>query len=447
MSQQSLDLRTSLRIARRYKVLISSLAALGLLAGVGYSVVLNPSKATSEALVVIPQLTSAADATVTNDGTVVNSGTQTQVLIANSDPVLQAALPNITPAMTFEQLRDAVEASNPAGAIIAIDGRSTSGAQAVEIANAVAKSYVSYVTKPGNPAGRVNASLFQTASAPTGDNLVQGLLPGALIGVITGTLIGFIVALARGRNERRLRERDSMANAVGVPVVAAVPVVHASDPEAWIRLLDDYEPSVVHAWQLKKMLSRLGIPSARHNDRQSGAVSLTVLSLSSDKRALALGPQLAAFAASLGVRTVLAVDKNQDSAAMATLYTACAVPPDAAPQRRHPLRTVVIGDGEVVDFTDAEFVVLAVVSDGATPRIPDTLRTDVTLLGVSASVATAEELARVAMAADADGRGITGILVADPDPADQTTGRVPQLARIQRNVPTRVNGIPTESRR
>ena len=38
----------------------------------------------------------------------------------------------------------------------------------------------------------------------------------------------------------------------------------------------------------------------------------------------------------------------------------------------------------------------------------------------------------IAMAADADGRGITGILVADPDPTDGTSGRIPQLTRIQR---------------
>lgn len=86
MSEQPLDLRMALQIARRYRVLIGSLAALGLLVGVGHAV-LNPPKATAEALVIIPQLTSSAGPAVSPDGTVITSGTETQVAIAGSDSV------------------------------------------------------------------------------------------------------------------------------------------------------------------------------------------------------------------------------------------------------------------------------------------------------------------------------------------------------------------------
>jgi capsular polysaccharide biosynthesis protein len=443
MSQQPLDLRMSLRIARQYRVLIGGLAAVGLLVGVGYSV-LNPPKATAEALVVIPQLTSSAGPAVSGDGTVITSGTETQVLIAGSDPVLQRALPDITPATTLQDLRTDVQVTNPAGAIIAIDGHSTSGAQAVDMANAVAKTYVAYVDSGSSPSGRMDARLLQPAADPTGESFVQGLLPGALIGIIAGALIGFLVALARSRGQRRLRERDAIANAVGVPVIAAVPVAHGSDAAAWTRLLDEYEPSVVHAWQLRKMLHQLGITELRPDSEESHAASLAILTLSSDKRALALGPQLATFAASLGIRTVLAVARQQDPVALGALYTACAAPPDVLPRRRRPLRTLVVEDKRSSDLMDADFVVLVVVVDGDAPQIMDTMRTDLTMLGVSAGAATAEELARVATVADTDGRGILGILVADPDTADRTTGRIPQLYRVQRTVPNRVNGIPTE---
>jgi hypothetical protein len=70
------------------------------------------------------------------------------------------------------------------------------------------------------------------------------------------------------------------------------------------------------------------------------------------------------------------------------------------------------------------------------------------VLGVSAGAVTAEELARVAISAAADGRDIAGILVADPDPADNTTGRIPELARSgQRRMPNRVTGVPRQIRR
>ena len=76
------------------------------------------------------------------------------------------------------------------------------------------------------------------------------------------------------------------------------------------------------------------------------------------------------------------------------------------------------------------------------------MRTTATVLGVSAGAATAEQLARVAVSAADDGRDIAGIIVADPDPADHTTGRLPQPARpAQRRLPTRLTGTATETRR
>lgn len=446
MNQQPLDLRMTLQIARRHRVLIGSLMALGLLAGVGYGV-LNPPKATAEALVVIPQLTSSAGPALSSSGTVITSGTETQVLIAGSDPVLQLALPDIAPAISLQDLRTDVHVSNPAGAIIAIDGHSVSGAQAVAIANAVAKHYVAYVDSGSSPSGRMDARLLQPAADPTGQSFIQGMLPGALLGIIAGALLGIIAAIARSRGQRRLRERDAIANAVGVPVVAAIPVGRPSDAAAWSKLLEEYEPSVVHAWPLQKMLHQIGVFGRRPDRGESPAVSVAVLTLSSDKRALALGPQLAAFAASQGTRTVLAVGRQQDPAAVGALYTACTSPSDAARQPGRPLRTLAVDDERGAGLAGAEFVVLVVVVDGHDPQILDTMRTDLTLLGVSAGSSTAEDLARVATVADAGGRGILGVLVADPDVADRTTGRIPQLFTAGRTVPTRVTGIPTESRR
>ena len=76
------------------------------------------------------------------------------------------------------------------------------------------------------------------------------------------------------------------------------------------------------------------------------------------------------------------------------------------------------------------------------------MHTAVAVLGVSAGAATAEQLARAAVSAAADGRDIAGILVADPDPTDHTTGRLPQLAPpAHRKMPTRLNRFSTEIRR
>ena len=91
------------------------------------------------------------------------------------------------------------------------------------------------------------------------------------------------------------------------------------------------------------------------------------------------------------------------------------------------------------ELPGAALTVVVAVVDGKAPRVAETMRATATVLGVSAGVATAEQLARVAASAAADGRDIAGILVADPDPGDPTTGRLPQLARPgQRRMPTRM---------
>ena len=105
-------------------------------------------------------------------------------------------------------------------------------------------------------------------------------------------------------------------------------------------------------------------------------------------------------------------------------------------------------EGDMGVQRDATLAVVVGVVDGRNPQMPDTMRTTATLLGVSAGAATADQLARVAVSADSGGREITGILVADPDSADATTGRLPQLGRrARRRPPTRMTGIATEIRR
>src|SRR5207245_167977 len=79
------------------------------------------------------------------------------------------------------------------------------------------------------------------------------------------TLLCAITSGARGRQDRKLRERDEIAGAIGVPVLASIPVVHPSDTAGWTRLLQEYQPAVVHAWNLRKALRYIGVSDVRYN--------------------------------------------------------------------------------------------------------------------------------------------------------------------------------------
>ena len=469
MSDKALDLRTSTQIVRRHKFLVGFVVVLGILGGAAYAV-LRPPMLTSTALVALQEPASvqqSANNNTTAGGT--DTFTATQKVVAGSYPVLLDALPHVRPAMSFDELRHNVQVGSPSSAFISVDAKGKNAADAEATANAVARSYIRYVSSPHSAVGHVQAQLLESASVATGPTPVRQMIIYGLVGGLAGALIGVIVALAVGRNDRRVRARDEIANSIGIPVLASVPVAHPSAAGGWTKLFESYKPAAVHSWQLRTALQQLGMPglgldrpaydgngsSFFDNDRASiydgdgGRFSLMVLSLSSDSGALALGPQLAVFGASQGIPTSLVVGPQQDAAVTATLRTACAAPLSEASIRHGMLRLIAYDEGGGFDMQpDTALLIVVAVVDSRAPKMPDTMRTNATVIGVSAGAATAEQLARAAVVAGADGREITGILVADPDPADQTTGRIPHLARsARRGLPNRLRGVVTEIKR
>ncbi len=444
MSQQALDLPRSIQIVWRRKILMGVMVALGIVAGGAYAKV-HPPTLTSTALVVLPPPSPSQQVGAGSSGP--DPFTATQEVIAGSNEVLLAALPDVRPAMTLPQLRSKIQIGNVTAYVISVTAKGKTATDAEATANAVANSYVHYVNSVSNSAEHVPAVSLERAASAAGTGPLEQLIVDALLGAIAGALVGAVIALAIGRHDRRLRERDEIADSIGVPVVASFPVGHPSSAAGWIKLLEDYRPRAPHALQLRQALHYLGMAAVNSNNGDvGGRSSVTVLSISSDPSALALGPQLAAFAASQGLPTVLVIGPQQEPDVTATLRTACAAPPTSS---KWPSQLqVCVSDGPVDVPLDAALTVVVSVVDSRSPRMPDTTHTTSTLLGVSSGATTAEQLARAAVSADVDGREITGILVADPEPADHTTGRIPQLSRpVQHRRPTRLKGITTEIRR
>ncbi len=420
MSREPLDLRRSLQILRRRLITVGIAAALGAMAGAAYTELNLPMHAAT-ALVVLPSST---------------ANTGAQVLIADSNPVLAGALRGIDPAMSVPTLRSRIQVTSLTTNLISITAQAGTATQAEEMANALADSYVAYVGSANAASGRVPAQVTQHATNATTTRLLVRLLATAFLGALLGALIGAVVALAIGRTDRRLRQRDLMADAIGVPVMASISVRHPTDTARWSRLLDDYEPSTADAFRLRSALDELGLTEITSAESGAGS-SLTVLSFSFDQRALALGPQLAAFAASLGVRTALVIGPEPDT------KTATALRATTSPSSRRSgqLQVTSTETDNLEQQPDAALTVVVAVVDGRTSQLAHLIRTDAMVLGVSAGAATTEQLARIAASAAADDRRVAGILVADPDPADPTTGRLPQLGRpIQTHMPTRLAG-------
>ncbi len=310
MSQQPLNLRRVFELIRRYKAVVGATAGIGLIVGAAIGSI-NPPSVTSSALVILPNTRVA---------------TQTLQVIATSDPVLSAARPAINPVPAgTATLRKQVNTTSPSANIISINVQDGSAAAAESTANAVANTFVGYLASSQNPVGHLAARILQPATTASGPNPLTHRLVYGLAGALAGLLVGIVAAAAMGRGDRRLRTRDDLANSIGVPVLASLPVSHPSNPQDWAKLLSSYEPAAVHAWRLRKTLQHLNVAGVNLAvNREGQPATVAVVSLTKDPRALALGPQLAVFAASLGIPTALVVGHSQDSEGSTALKAACA---------------------------------------------------------------------------------------------------------------------------
>lgn len=240
------------------------------------------------------------------------------------------------------------------------------------------------------------------------------------------------LAVLRGRHEKALRSRDQIADSIGIPVVVSVQSRTPRSVAGWAALLRSYAPGSTDAWALHQLLQRFtpegvqGQPSGTsrrnrgHADGGRRSVRLLVLTLEGDQPALSFGPQLASFAAGTGRQTRLVTSTVQRQESTSSLRAACSRLGTQEQVRPGllvgpPSDTRGHGELEVHAFT-----VPRQRPGSDLPRLDDA----VTVLAVSSGGATAEDLARIALAADEAGLPLEGIAVVNPDPLDRTTGRL-----------------------
>lgn len=292
-----------------------------------------------------------------------------------------------------------------------------------------------------------SARIIQNASSARRTGMVAHVAVYAACGLVAALLLAVLVLGVAGRHDRRVRYRDEMADALGSPVLASVGSSVPRSAAGWTSLLQSYDPGTVDAWAMRQVLRGLvGASEAGSERRPTGrthkgergrqASTVLVIALSNDPRGLAVGPQLASYAASVGVRTRLHAAQRHESAA--ALWAAC-----HRSSGQQEVRPGLFVDTGSTDVRKPELTVVMAVLDRGDPVLSVSPDADRALLTVSSGAVTAEDIARAAVATDDAGSVITGLVVADPDDMDRTTGRMLQHERAQQlSLPARVGSVP-----
>lgn len=510
MSEQAIDLRSSLTMLRRRRRTLAVVAALGAVAG-ALILVARPPMYSSTAKVLLPPAQNVTGQPVTRD-------VQTDVEIAGSEAVLGPAGESLEPPASVRGLSRRVEISAPTTHVLEIRARADSPDRAEAVAQAVAEAEIAFVTDNatsmtatqqasmsrrrsdleasleavndeisktrarlqearatgtrGNgeaaalsslTAQQANlvlqldlledqaasmqpssaAAIIQDASPAKRGGLVGWFVLSSALGAVTALVLVSVVLVLFGRRNRRLTYRDEIADAVGSPVIASLRSRIPRTAAGWVALLEGYSPGTVDAWALRQALRQLVLDEGTRIPRRTEPgttklphpTSVTVLSLAGDLRGLALGVQIASYAASAGVRTRLVAADGHESAA--ALRAAC-----QALRDRDQVRRNLTVDTEPGSTWEGEMTVVLAVLDRNEPHLHAEPRTAATVLALASGTATNEELARAAVTADDAGSRIEGVLVADPDNLDRTTGRLLQHERAQQvPLPTRMPGV------
>ncbi|MEO6512223.1 MAG: hypothetical protein ABIO16_14590 [Nocardioides sp.] len=294
-------------------------------------------------------------------------------------------------------------------------------------------------TKIRNAGDGAAARIIEPASPATRPNLLLWYVAGALGAGLVALLLALIVLVSLARRDAMLATRDEIADAIGSEVLASMRTQAARTVAGWLSLLETYAPSVAEGWMLRSAFASMGLgelamghPDTRRADTTDEHHLICVVSLADDGRALSVGPQLASYAASIGISTLLVPEQGDATAA---LWAACSSQPGEEDLRPH-LRVA----SRRRTKRPPELTVLVRALDRKAPRLPRLSREAVVVLAVSSRAASSEDLARAAVAAYESGFRIAGVLVADPDPLDKTTGRQLHERLQQPPLPSRGGG-------
>lgn len=221
----SLDLHDYLRILRRHWIFVATSTLLGLLAGGGASVIVQPTYIAETQLFVATQ--SSGSVTELQQGNSFSQArVQSYVKTVSSPLVLQPAIDTLGLGVTAAELSKHVSASTDLNTVlISIAVSDESPVRSAAIAQAVADSLIRTVDSLEKPkaggSSPVNLSVVKPAVAPTAPSAPNTRF-NLLLGLLAGLALGAGGALLRSTLDTRIRGESDLRHITDAPVLGGI---------------------------------------------------------------------------------------------------------------------------------------------------------------------------------------------------------------------------------
>lgn len=479
MAAEALDLRRLARGVVRRWWLVAACALVGAVVGIAYA---GPQRAVYVAqtrVLLNPSQKDAAGRPLRDPST--------ESYIVTSAEVLRLASAATTPRLTVDQIRGHLSITSPSTDLLDVRITASSATLASTLANDVARAYVAFSNNPnaaeveglraqatalqeriqqlqariateqggvdgvqplspgpGQSTAAVDRLLAQESESEQALTGVEGRINDAVVGTqgenavrivdpavapqrpvapprrrdaaagaLGGVAGGLALALLVHGLDRRPRRRDDIARVVGAPVVTTLRLPRTAGMHRRARhLLQLWEPGPLDRLAVRQALGRIagGERPVEH---------LVLVSARNDSMAPLATLQVAIVLAAMGTPTALAVPEGDAGPSTLRILPSEAINGLEAGLRLHT------GD-ELSDerLRSADVIVTALAAGRSPIAIPTWSRRTVVVIVACAGQVTAADLEGAAAACREAGHPVGGVVVVDPEPDDDSSGRL-----------------------
>ncbi|QGU01019.1 Tyrosine-protein kinase YwqD [Corynebacterium kalinowskii] len=228
-----MEIRKYAAILAKNWILVVVSAMIGLVAGIGYSLLVTPEYQSRTQLYVSVRSEAGTTGELAQGATFSSKIVNSYVDVIRTSVVLEPVVNQLGLDMTPAELASRIVAVSPSEtALIDITATSTSPETASQIANAVGESFKNVVQtqlEPDKETGvsPINLTTTQTAmipSSPVSPNLPMN----AILGLLAGLAIGVLIAVLRDTFDTRIHSLEDVKNVTDTPLLGGV----IDDPDA-----------------------------------------------------------------------------------------------------------------------------------------------------------------------------------------------------------------------